>query len=173
MGRKSIDLTDQKFGRLIVLNLTGRDKWGQSLWRCECECGNIAKVRGRDLRTGNSLSCGCLHKEVVSERLYKHGDSGYNPSRLYYIWQSMKKRCYSPNCRAYKWYGGRGIQVCPEWLSDFVIFKTFALDYGYKDDLTIDRINNDGNYTKDNCRFITLSENVKNKKVKSLFVMSS
>ena len=154
---KKIDITGQKFGRLIVLSDTGKKSGSHRIWLCRCVCGKLTEVRIDKLRAGNTKSCGCLKKEI------KHGDScGGKMSRLYGIWDSMKQRCLNLKCRAYKYYGGKGIEVCDEWKNSYLTFKAWALANGYQQNLTIDRINSDGNYCPENCRWLTLSENARN-----------
>ena len=145
MPGKAIDLTGQRFGRLTVLERAGTDSRREAVWRCICTCGNEIYVQGHHLRCGNTQSCGCLRVDTATT----HGESR---SRLYHIWFGMKTRCYNPNTKDFKNYGGRGITVCPEWLYDFPAFQKWAIANGYRDDLTIDRIDNDKGYSPDNCR---------------------
>lgn len=153
------DLKGKKFGKLTALyNSNKRTSAGGMIWVCLCMCGCLIEVRGSHLETGNTKSCGCLRRE--REPAYKHGEA--NPqTRLYHIWAHMKKRCSWFNGKPYKYYGGRGIKVCNEWNNNFIAFKTWALANGYQENLTIDRINNDGNYEPNNCQWITKSENTK------------
>lgn len=126
---------------------------------CKCGCSEQREVSGNSLRMGNTQSCGCLQKERaggVGGGQFRHGDTG---TRLYYIWRNMKRRCLNLGNVAYKYYGGRGILVYARWKDDYMVFKAWAMSHGYQDNLTIDRINNDGNYIPDNCQFITRSEN--------------
>ena len=126
---------------------------------CKCHCGNVIKVISGNVGRGTK-SCGCLRRALITSKNTKHGDSG---SRLYGIWKAMRKRCRNPNDKEYPNYGGRGIAVCNAW-GDYKVFRTWALTNGYADHLTIDRINNDGDYTPKNCRWATLSEQSKNKR---------
>lgn len=149
-----------RFGRWTILEeaspiyISGKPR---RRYKCQCDCGNIGIVRLECLRNGHSTSCGCLHKQRVSDTFKTHGmsDNG-NFTPLYDTWRNMKKRCNNPNTTEYNRYGGRGIKICKEWATDFQRFYDWAISNGYKEGLTIDRINNDGNYEPDNCRFVTM-----------------
>lgn len=159
-SRKFVDLTGQRFGRLVV---EGRDhtraKW--VYWICRCDCGKKKSVIGASLKSGGTRSCGCLHDENSKNTKWKtHGESG---TRLYRKWQSMKARCYQPNSTKYKNYGGRGITVCDQWRSDYAAFRDWALANGYEDGLTIDRIDVNGNYEPSNCRWTTQKKQQNNR----------
>lgn len=163
-----IDLTGQRFGRLSVVRLAGTDKRGESRWECVCDCGNKSIVLSSHLRSGRTQSCGCYMKEATAARMRvtrtrgntKHGGS---KTRLFSIWMNMKTRCLNKNNRAYKWYGAVGITICHEWLK-FENFQLWALSSGYKDNLTIERINPFGNYEPSNCTWIPKSEQRKNQR---------
>ena len=161
MRKTIIDLTNQKFNRLTVLEYSGKNKCGTSLWLCRCDCGTEKVIISSHLKNGNTASCGCLQKEIASESQTTHGRS-YHP--LYFVLDAMKQRCYNKNNKAYKNYGGRGITVCPEWRNEPEVFIDWAKANGYEIGLQIDRINNDGNYEPNNCRFVTRKENNNNRR---------
>lgn len=153
----------QKFGKLLVLRFVEIDPLNNShsLWECVCECGATKTVRGNYLRTGRTKSCGCMSStKTIGARSYKHGMS---QSRLHRIWTGMKSRCSNKKLPSYRRYGARGIFVCEEWVSSFETFKDWALANGYTKELTIDRIDNDKGYSPENCRWITLAENNRNR----------
>lgn len=135
------------------------------MWHCRCECGRENIVQGGNLRSGDSKGCRSCH---LSEMNITHGQSG---TRLYCIRGDMIQRCENPNQSQYKNYGGRGIKVCKKWRKDFVAFRKWALKHGYKKGLTIDRINNDGNYEPKNCRFVTAKEQQRNKRNNTLITI--
>lgn len=147
----------KKFGRLKVIGRAGC-QGSKATWFCECECGATKVVLGESLRNGRSRSCGCLRRGLSSRCMTTHGMSGTRP---YQIWQNMIRRCSDSTLSSYWRYGGRGISVCPRWR----VFENFwrDMDKGYEDSLTIDRIDNDGNYEPGNCRWATPSEQSRNK----------
>lgn len=158
MLRKREDLTGEKFGKLTVIHTSGKRHGTNVLWTCLCDCGTPKNIRGTDLKSGHTKSCGCLNKDSLrnNQRNLKHGGNG---TRLYRIWVYMRKRCHNPKDSNYKYYGAKGINVCDEWRDNFVAFRFWAILNGYQENLTIDRINNNGNYEASNCQWITKSEN--------------
>ena len=153
-----------RYGRWTVLDYDHKDDRGSVYWLCECDCGNISVIRGSALRSGRSASCGCYRSDRMSERNSKHGMYG---TPLYHSWQNMKSRCTNPNDIGYHRYGGRGIIICNEWL-DFESFKIWAMDNGYMPGLTVDRIDNDGCYCPENCRWADIITQANNRSTNRL-----
>lgn len=154
-----------KFGRLTPVKCIGIVN-GRTTWECLCDCGNTVNVIQKNLSNGNTKSCGCIQRDSVSVFRRTHGKS---KSRLYILYRGIKERCNKTNSVVYKYYGGRGIKVCPEWEKDFLAFEKWMLDNGYDETLprgvqTIDRIDSDGDYSPSNCRIITIAEQQRNKK---------
>lgn len=164
MGKTDLmQIVGQRFSRLIVVRFSHTNK--NSYWVCKCDCGNESIVAGNNLKRGISTSCGCLRKETTYTRSTTHHDTR---TRFYNIWCMMKRRILNPKCLDYPKYGGRGIQLCSEWM-DFINFKNdmhesylkHVAEFGEKD-TTIERKNNDGNYNPSNCCWATKAEQVAN-----------
>lgn len=167
------DLTGQTFGLLKVVERAedyvqpnGRHRPG---WKCQCECGKTAMVLGENLTSGRSRSCGCYQKEYMSAHKSTHRETN---TKLYGVWCSMKSRCYNPNVKYFKDYGGRGITVCQEWRESYESFRDWALSHGYKDGLSIDRIENDSGYSPGNCRWVTRAVQSNNRRSNNMLTLN-
>ena len=160
---KRIDLTGQRFGRLVVVGLEGL-KSGHLLWKCRCNCGKHVFVFGYNLMAGNTKSCGCYKIEKLLKNSVSHGMSN---TATYKSWASMKRRCSATNLRCYKWYGGRGITVCDRWLNSF---DNFLKDMGERPvGTSLDRIDTNGNYEPSNCKWSTIIEQQNNRRTNRFF----
>jgi hypothetical protein len=154
-----LDIVGKRFGRWKVTSLHGVSKNKMSTWLCICDCGTERVVRGANLKNGTSKSCGCLHAEITAARERKHGEAWKTPE--YAIWQAMIQRCTNPNAATWNYYGGRGICVCDRWRNSF---ENFIADMGRRPSSahTLDRVENNKGYDKDNCAWRTRKDQMNN-----------
>ena len=156
------DLTGQRFGKLTVRQFLRIGKDRSAIWLCDCDCGNTTEVSTKKLTSKNTKSCGCLREEL-------HKTHGLSDTKLFNVWSGMKQRCYNATTSNYKDYGGRGIKMCDEWLNDFKVFYDWAMENGYEDGLSLDRIDVDGNYEPNNCRWTNDYIQVHNRRLDKLY----
>lgn len=151
----AINRIGERYESLVVIGEAGIAPDRHKLWLCRCDCGKEVVVPSNKLKSRKS--CGCK-----ANRHAIYGEAG--KTRLYRIWRGMKNRCYQPTHNRRKYYGEKGVKMCNEWLNDFMAFYNWAIANGYKDNLTIDRINGDGDYEPSNCRWATYKEQAQNRK---------
>ena len=165
---RKLDLAGLRFGRLLVIRMDHINKHQQSMWLCRCDCGNKIVTSGSTLKGGRSKSCGCWKADVAREQETSHGLSRSPEYRTYYY---MKQRCYNPKNTHYHLYGGRGIKICQRWLRSF---ERFYADMGPRPSPkhSIDRINYDGDYAPDNCRWATIEEQYANRRPRRIYETS-
>lgn len=167
MGHR-LDITGHVYGRLTVIEESGKTPQGFYIWRCKCSCGNDHHVPIQYLRSGNTKSCGCTHNEARVKRCTTHGlaPRGQRRHKAYVSWAGMKYRCDVPECAGYADYGGRGITYNEKWST----FEGFWEDMGgtWEEGISIDRVDVNGNYTKENCRWASPKEQARNKRTNRL-----
>ena len=173
MAQPLIDMTGERYGRLTVIGRKpNNNKQNKPLWICQCDCGNVTFTTRRRLKDGITKSCGCYRRDKAREQHTTHGLSKTSGKhkRLYRIWAGIKDRCCNPNSKYWDRYGGKGIEICDEWLNDYESFHTWSMANGYMNGLTIDRIDNSKGYTPDNCRWTTylVQENNRTNNIKYL-----
>lgn len=169
---KKYDLIGKRFGRLTVIAMAARQPGDRAIsWSCLCDCGKTTTAFTGGLNYGHPSSCGCGQRDAAAKVCLDKTTHAMSGSRLYHIFRSMHQRCYYPRSISYPAYGGRGIRICEQWYKNFASFCSWALTNGYKDSLSIDRIDNNGNYEPANCRFTTGQSQSRNRRSNRLLTI--
>lgn len=165
--RTYIILPGEKYNYLTTVKEI-KDEKGRTMWECKCDCGNTTTVSVTSLKTGKTKSCGCFRKKAANNRAKKAKTYGYTHHRLYACYYRIRRRCERKSDPSYNRYGGRGIKMCDEWKNDIMAFITWGIENGYKEGLSIDRIDNDGDYSPDNCRWADAMQQSNNRSTNKL-----
>ena len=170
MKQQTVDMTNREFNGCKVIERSGSDKRGKAMWKVECHCGNHFITLGNSIRSNRVKSCGCTRLRKTQKMGDANKTHGETKSKLYSVWKNIKARCYRANHKSYKYYGERGIGMCKEWMESYESFRDWALENGYYEGLTIDRINVNGNYEPNNCRWATTKEQAINRRNNKLMI---